>query len=99
MSRNVSAFFRKLIQNTSNIPVDANRLPPSAPISDSRYYPPGAYDEVLVRNEQFVFARRSGEQYKLIALNLTDHAETLYFSYQGKEYEVLLEAYTSKIME
>ena len=59
----------------------------------------GAYDEVLVRNEQFVFARRSGEQYKLIALNLTDHAETLYFSYQGKEYEVLLEAYTSKIME
>ena len=41
MSRNASAFFRKLIQNTSNIPVDANRLPPGAPISDSRYYPPG----------------------------------------------------------
>mgnify|MGYP002546700863 CR=1 FL=1 len=59
----------------------------------------GAYDEVLVRNKQFVFARRSGEQYKVIALNLTDHAETLHFSYQGKEYEVLLEAYTSKIME
>ena len=45
----------------------------------------GVYEEVLVRNEQFVFARRSGEQYKVIALNLTDHAETLHFSYQGKE--------------
>lgn len=81
----------------TDLPAHIRELAKIRQESDAVKY--GAYDEVLVRNEQFVFARRSGEQYKLIALNLTDHAETLYFSYQGKEYEVLLEAYTSKIME
>lgn len=81
----------------TDLPAHIRELAKIRKESDAVKY--GAYDEVLVRNEQFVFARRSGEQYKLIAFNLTDHAETLYFSYQGKEYEVLLEAYTSKIME
>ena len=81
----------------TDLPAHIRELAKIRKESDAVKY--GAYDEVLVRNKQFVFARRSGEQYKLIAFNLTDHAETLYFSYQGKEYEVLLEAYTSKIME
>ena len=81
----------------TDLPAHIRELAKIRKESDAVKY--GAYDEVLVRNKQFVFARRSGEQYKVIALNLTDHAETLHFSYQGKEYEVLLEAYTSKIME
>lgn len=79
------------------LPAHIRRLSEIRRESDAVKY--GVYDEVLVRNEQFVFARRSGEQYKIAAFNLTDHAETLHFSYQGKEYEEELEAYSSKILE
>ena len=88
---------KEMCAKEKDLPAHIRELAEIRRESDAVKY--GVYEEVLVRNEQFVFARRSGEQYKVIALNLTDHAETLHFSYQGKEYEVLLEAYTSKIME
>ena len=88
---------KEMCAKEKDLPAHIRELAEIRRESDAVKY--GVYEEVLVRNKQFVFARRSGEQYKVIALNLTDHAETLHFSYQGKEYEVLLEAYTSKIME
>lgn len=65
--------------------------------SDALKY--GGYEEILVRNEQLAFARRTEEEYKIIALNLAEQEVSLSFSYQGKDYEVELEGYSSKIFE
>lgn len=59
----------------------------------------GEYEEIVVRNEQFVFARAVGEEQKIVALNLVDHSEVLKFRYRDKEYEIELEPYTSMILE
>ena len=74
---------KEMCAKEKDLPAHIRELAEIRRESDAVKY--GVYEEVLVRNEQFVFARRSGEQYKVIALNLTDHAETLLFSYQGKE--------------
>lgn len=58
----------------------------------------GSYEDVLIRNEQFVFARTLDEEQVLTALNLADHSEVLNFQYRGKDYQVELEAYSSKVI-
>lgn len=58
----------------------------------------GSYEDVLIRNEQFVFARALEGEQVLTALNLSDHSEVLNFQYRGKDYEVELEAYSSRVI-
>ena len=59
----------------------------------------GSYKEVLVKNEQLVFARREGEEYRIVALNLSEQEAELYFSYGGQEYQLQLAPFTSEILE
>ena len=59
----------------------------------------GAYEDVVVRNEQFVFARSTEKEQKLAALNLADHSETLKFRYRDQDYEIDLEPFSSMILE
>lgn len=49
----------------------------------------GKYEEILVRNEQFVFARSIKEEKKIVVLNLSDNPSKVVFTYQKKQYEVL----------
>lgn len=58
----------------------------------------GSYEDILIRNEQFVFARAWEEEQVLTALNLADHSEVLNFHYRGKDYEVELDAYSSQVI-
>lgn len=67
--------------------------------TDSEAVKYGEYEEIVVRNEQFVFARAVEEEQKIVALNLVDHSEVLKFRYRDKEYEIELEPYTSMILE
>lgn len=59
----------------------------------------GSYEEVMVKNEQLVFARREGEEYRIVALNLSEQEAELYFSYGGQEYQLQLAPFTSEILE
>lgn len=59
----------------------------------------GAYEDVVVRNEQFVFARSTEKEQILAALNLADHSETLKFRYRDQDYEIELEPFSSMILE
>lgn len=59
----------------------------------------GEYEDVVIRNEQFVFARTLEDQGILVGLNLTDHSEKINFRYREKDYEMELEAYSSHIIE
>lgn len=67
--------------------------------TDSEAVKYGEYEEIVVRNEQFVFARAVEEEQKIVALNLVDHSEVLKFRYRDKEYEIELKPYTSMILE
>lgn len=49
----------------------------------------GKYEEILVRNEQFVFARSLNEERKIVVLNLSKNPAKVNFIYQKKLYEVL----------
>ena len=49
----------------------------------------GKYEEILVRNEQFVFARSVKEEKKIVVLNLSENPSKVVFTYQKKQYEVL----------
>jgi len=57
----------------------------------------GVYEEIQVRNETLVFARRIESEYVIVALNNTKEKKTLQFDYDNQNYEVTLEPYGSKI--
>lgn len=59
----------------------------------------GTYHEILVKNEQFVFARELESQYLIVCLNLSDTASKVFFDYKGKKYEVLIKANSSVILQ
>lgn len=59
----------------------------------------GEYEDIVIRNEQFIFARTLEKEGVIVGLNLTDHSETLSFRYREKDYEIELEAYSSDIIE
>jgi len=63
--------------------------------SDALKY--GNYQEVLVRNEQLIFARETDSDRRLIVLNLSDKASQLQFTYAGKTYDVEAAAFSSEI--
>ena len=46
-----------------------------------------------------MFARREGEEYRIVALNLSEQEAELYFSYGGQEYQLQLVPFTSEILE
>ena len=58
----------------------------------------GDYEQVLVKNEQLVFARNYESETVLAAFNLTEQEITLSFRYKDRDYEVALKEYESKII-
>lgn len=59
----------------------------------------GTYKEILVKNEQFVFARELGKEYLIVCLNLSETERKVTFEYKRKKYEVLIKANSSKILQ
>lgn len=57
----------------------------------------GTYEEILVKNEQFVFARVFDNEQKIVILNLSKNKEKIVFQYKGKQYEVIVQPYSSWI--
>lgn len=55
----------------------------------------GKYKEILVKNEQFVFAREYEKQYVIVCLNLSEKEEKVTFTYKRKQYEVCVKANSS----
>ena len=53
----------------------------------------GIYEEVQVRNETLVFARKYNEEYAIVALNCTNNEVLLNFIYQNQEYSFVLPAH------
>lgn len=54
----------------------------------------GDYEELLVKNEQLVFVRTYGTEYKIVAFNLADKKAIIEFKYKGKGYEVSVQAHS-----
>lgn len=48
----------------------------------------GEYEEILVKNEQFVFVRTFNKEQKIVVLNLSDDKDKIVFQYKRKMYEV-----------
>lgn len=59
----------------------------------------GDYENVLIRNQQLVFARNYEGKTVLVALNLADEPCELKINYRGKETAFSLEAYENQLME
>ena len=54
----------------------------------------GEYEEILVKNEQFVFARTLGKEQKIVVLNCSERKERVVFQYKKKQYEVVVQPYS-----
>ncbi len=57
----------------------------------------GTYKEILVRNQQYAFARESGDDFALVCLNCGDQPATLDFNYRGRSWRIDLEPHSSSI--
>ena len=57
----------------------------------------GKYEEVLVKNEQFVFARTFNKEQKIVVLNLSKNKTRVVFKYKRKQYEVIVQPHSSWI--
>ena len=57
----------------------------------------GAYEEVLVRNEYMVFARNTGDDFKLVAFNVAETPVEMKFSYAGREFEITVKPHEAWI--
>lgn len=58
----------------------------------------GSYEEVMVTNEQFAFARKYGSDIKVIVFNCSEEKRHISFQYDGKAYQLVLKAHSSKII-
>lgn len=59
----------------------------------------GTYEEVLVKNEQFVFTRKYDNEEKLVVLNLAEKKEKVTFQYNRKMFEIVVQPHSSYIMD
>ncbi len=57
----------------------------------------GDYEEVIVRNEQLVFARPLDSSYVLCALNCTQNTVHMSFNYRGDDFNFDLEPFAARI--
>ena len=57
----------------------------------------GTYREILVRNEQFVFAREYDDDYVLVCLNCSDYPQNLSFQYNSRNYEFMVQPHSSVV--
>lgn len=57
----------------------------------------GAYKEILIRNEQLVYARELNDDYVIICLNCADHPENLNFQYNRRNYQFVVQPHSSII--
>lgn len=58
----------------------------------------GSYEEVMVTNEQFAFARKYGSEVKIAVFNCADEKRHFGFQYAGKSYQLELRPHSSKII-
>lgn len=57
----------------------------------------GQYQEVVVKNEQLIFARRWNDEFAIVGLNCTENQVSIPFKYDGVDYCMTLEPYGSVI--
>lgn len=55
----------------------------------------GGFEDVIIKNEQLVFARCTDGESVVVALNLAEHPAELQFDFKGQHFEWLLEPYSS----
>lgn len=58
----------------------------------------GDYQEILVRNEQLVFARTFKNEKKIVIFNVSDKNENIAFGFQNEYYEVMVEGHSHHII-
>ena len=59
----------------------------------------GTYKEICAEKDYFIFARISENDTKLIFINISGKAQTLSADFEGKRYEFIIPAYSSKIAD
>lgn len=57
----------------------------------------GNYEDILIRNQQFVFARNYKDEYVIAAFNIAEEKESFSFEYRGKKYEFTLEPHSNMV--
>lgn len=57
----------------------------------------GEYEEVLVRNEQFVYLRRYRDEIRFIILNTSDSLQNISFIYDNSNYQFMVKPHSSTI--
>lgn len=58
----------------------------------------GDYNEIMVTNEQFVFARTLKNDKKIVVLNLSDNTKAVDFEFMGEYYSEIVEAHSSVVL-
>lgn len=58
----------------------------------------GSFEDVMIRNQQLVFARKYQGEVLFAAFNIAEQTETLSFTYEGKNYTVTLEPHSSRVI-
>lgn len=58
----------------------------------------GSYEDVLIRNQQLVIARKYKEEILFAAFNIAEQTEEISFAYEGKNYTVTLEPHSSRVI-
>ena len=59
----------------------------------------GTYEQVLIQNEAYGFARKSQKETKLVFINIADKPCTLRADFDGKHFEVTVPAFSSQITD
>ena len=58
----------------------------------------GGFENVIIRNQQYVFARFLDDEWILAAFNISEQEEHFSFNYRGKDYSFKLEPHANIIM-
>lgn len=77
------------------LPESIKKLADLRQVSNAVVY--GSYEDVLIRNQQFVFARNYKEECVIAAFNIAEEKESFSFEYRGKKYEFTLEPHSNVI--
>jgi len=59
----------------------------------------GNYEEVMVKNEQFIFARRYEDTAMIALFNLSDADAEMNFTYRKEKFEMVLEPFSSVVLK
>jgi len=59
----------------------------------------GAYEQVDIQSESYIFARRDEKECKLVFINISPDTKTLHANYNSKPFELTLPGFSSQIID